>query len=125
MKSPSPEKVMETFVAYICANKADSRHVRRVAAWLGFVVYGVDRMADKWGFHRTRQFWFESGGVTYKVRFRHGSGMKKSCLRGGLQIVRVDGVADGPVVLEIRNAAEAEDFYRTSLAHRPAFKVAA
>jgi hypothetical protein len=32
------------------------RHVRRVGAWIGLVALGIERIADEWNYHRTRQF---------------------------------------------------------------------
>jgi hypothetical protein len=122
-KNPSPEKVMENFVGYICENKADSRHVRRIAGWFGFVVGGIDRIADEWEYHHSRQFKFRSGGKWYKVRFQHGRQLENQCARGGLQFVemdRTDARVDGRIVLEIRSYDEAEDFYnRPTLAPSP------
>ena len=103
----SAEKVTEHFVAYICENKPDARHVRRVAGWLGFVVGGIDRLADDWGFMHERQFWFTVGSRKYKIRFNHRIGF-----RGGLQIVEMaDWRTDGRVALELRSQEEAEEFY--------------
>jgi len=113
-KDPSPEKVMENFVGYICENKAESRHVRRVAGWFGFVVGGIDHIADEWEYLHSRQFKFRSGGKWYKVRFRHGQQLENPCARGGLQFVEInqaDFRVDGPVALEIRSYDEAEAFY--------------
>jgi hypothetical protein len=111
-KDPSPEKVMENFVGYICENKPDARHVRRVAGWFGFVVGGIDRLADEWGYWHSRQFWFKCGGKYYKVRYRHGAQLEYPCMRGGLQFVEmVDGRTDGRVVCELRSYDEAEVFY--------------
>src|SRR5262249_34512997 len=100
------EMVADHFVGWICENKARSKHVRRVSHWFGFVAKGIERIADEWGYHRTRQFWFRIGPKLYKVRYTHDIGF-----RGGLQIVEIDGNADGPVAIEFRNLDDAEAFY--------------
>ncbi len=57
-------------------------------------------------YHRTRQFSFRVGEKFYKVRYGHSVGT-----RGGLQIVEMEGNADGPVASEFKNLAEVEAFY--------------
>jgi hypothetical protein len=41
----SAERMAEEFMAYICENKANSRHVRKVGPWLGFMVRGIEAIA--------------------------------------------------------------------------------
>jgi hypothetical protein len=105
MKTLTPEQVCDKFVGYICENKATARHVRRIASWLGLVIYGIDQIADDWNFHYTRLFQFTSAGVTYTVRYIHKS---PTLPRGGLQI---EEASSYHVVLELRSLADAKAFY--------------
>lgn len=121
MKSDlTAEMICDHFVGYICETKADSRHVRRVTAWIGLIVLGIDRIAVDWGYRYKRQFWFEtSDGTRYRIKYGHDIGP-----RGGLEISKLDtGIPQSPT-LEFRNIKDCEAFYnRPSLA--PSLKVLA
>jgi hypothetical protein len=106
MKALSADQVIQHFLDYLRKNRANSAHVHRVAAWLGFLVKGIDRISDDWGFWHSRQFWFKVGSKCYKVRFRHNI-----CFRGGIEIVEMRGNQDGAVVIQFRNPDDAEAFY--------------
>ena len=38
-----PERLVDNFIAYLFENYAGSRHVRRVASWVGLIVLAIDR----------------------------------------------------------------------------------
>ncbi len=118
-RAPTVEQVSDHFVGYICEHKASARHVRRVASWIGFVIGGIDKVATGWGFNRERQFWFQvADGTFYKVRYQHTLGS-----RGGIEILRMNGNADGPTAVELKTLQDAETFYLSPFAagaQRPA-----
>jgi hypothetical protein len=83
--------------------------VRRVAAWLGFLTLGIDRIKDNWHGSNSRQLVFEKDGQRYKVRYNHS--VRPS---GGIEIVEVApgrGSPDGAVVLQIASLYDAARFY--------------
>jgi hypothetical protein len=103
----SAERMAEEFNAYICENKANSRHVRKVGPWLGFMVRGIDKIKSDWWIPRSRQLHFESTGRRFKAKFDHHDG-------GGIDIVEIaptQGSEEIGLVYRARNLADAERFY--------------
>ena len=43
----SAERMAEISLARLFRNKADSRHLRRVASWLGLLILGVEKIKDR------------------------------------------------------------------------------
>jgi hypothetical protein len=106
----SAERMAEHFVNYMFEGYAgNARHVRRVAAWLGFLTLGIDKIRDNWHGSNSRQLIFEKDGQKYKVRYNHGVRPN-----GGIEIVEVmdgRGSPDGVVVLQIGSLYDAARFY--------------
>ena len=44
----SADRMAELFLAYRFKNKAENRHVGRIASWLGLLILGVEKAKDKW-----------------------------------------------------------------------------
>jgi hypothetical protein len=65
---------------YLFGTYRGSRHVRRISAWLGFLVFGIEKIKV----HRTRQVFFEAKGRRYKIKYSHA--VKP---RGGIEIVEI------------------------------------
>lgn len=108
----SPERLADHFVSYLFDEYHGSRHVRRVASWIGFIVKAAEKVSsDTLRQEQTRQIMFDYKGHQFKVKYKHEAGT-----RGGLGIVEVlpgRGAPEGGVVLEVTNLAEAEDCYLT------------
>ncbi|HEY2961399.1 MAG TPA: hypothetical protein VGJ37_03235 [Pyrinomonadaceae bacterium] len=108
--SVSPERLADDFVSALFDEYQGSRHVRRVASWIGFVVKGVDKVAS--GTLRREQKWqimFDYKERQFKVKYNHKTGS-----RGGLDIVEVlpgRGAPEGGMVVQVTNLSEAEDCY--------------
>ncbi len=106
----SADRMAEEYLAYLFSEKAGNRHVRRVASWLGLLILGVEKIADRWWVSHTRQLCFEASGKRYKVRFNHQLGS-----RGGIEFVEVQpsqGQPEIAVVKAIGDLGEAAAFYR-------------
>ncbi len=104
------EQLANRFVSYLFDQYKGSRHVRRVASWIGFLILAVEKIAGS-SLHqnRQRQIMFEYKGRQFKVRYNHKTGS-----RGGIDIVEVlreRGSPEGETVLQIKNLAEAEQCY--------------
>ena len=106
----SPERLADHFVAYLFDEYRGSRHVRRVASWVGLIVMGIQRAAgNDWKIPRNRQLHFSYHGRLFKAKFNHRAGA-----RGGIEIVEVldgRGSPEGERVALIKSLCEAEDFY--------------
>lgn len=107
------ELLANHFVDYLFKKYQGSRHVRRVASWVGFLVLGIRRAAGKdWKVPRNRQLQFGFQGRSFKAKYNHKTGS-----RGGIEIVEVlegRGSPEGKTVTSIANLNEAEDFYNRS-----------
>jgi hypothetical protein len=112
LKDQSADRLAEYFVEYLFKHYGGSRHVRRVAAWIGLVILGIQRGAGKnWHIQRSRQLWFHHGNRIFKVKYDHHVGGKAG---GGIEIVEVlpgKGSPEGESVAQMRDLAEAEQFY--------------
>jgi hypothetical protein len=92
---------------YLRENKADSRHIRKVGPWLGFMIRGIDKIKNEWWIPRSRQLHFESAGRRFKAKFDHHDG-------GGIDIVEIaasPGSEEIGLVYRTRCLADAERFY--------------
>jgi len=111
--APTPiDRYADHFVNYLFDEYNGSRHVRRVATWLGFLLAAVDRVANGTiALSRTRQLTFEYRGHRFKAKYNHDAGY-----RGGIEIIEVlpgRGAPEGGTPLTVASLAEAEDAYRT------------
>jgi uncharacterized protein with von Willebrand factor type A (vWA) domain len=107
----SADRMAEVYLAYLFGKKADSRHVRRVASWLGLLILGVEKIKDRWWVSHTRQLCFEFDGRRFKARYNH-----RLKPRGGIEIVEVEtkpGQADISVARAISNLKDAAKFFRS------------
>jgi len=108
-QAPS-ELVADHFVKYLFEDYRGSRHVRRVASWVGLIVLGIQRAAGKnWKIPRNRQLRFEFQGRAFKAKYSHTAGK-----RGGIEIIEIlpgQGSPEGKTVASITNLRDAEDFY--------------
>ena len=105
----SAERIADHFVNYLFDEYQGSRHVRRVASWVGLIVLGVEKLEGSRNVPRTRQLRFEYDGRSFKAKYNHKSGP-----RGGIDIVEIGpgrGSPEGKTVGAIRNLEEAARFY--------------
>jgi len=108
------EQLANHFVSYLFENYQDSRHVRRVASWVGLIVLGIKELDDDAYIPRDRQLRFTYNGRSFKGRFNHHAGAGSGSLRGGIEIVEVlpgRGSPEGQVARSITNLDEAAAFY--------------
>jgi hypothetical protein len=106
----SADRMAELFLAYLFKNRANDRHVRRVASWLGLLILGVEKIKDKWWLSHSRQLCFEVGSKRYKARFDHKIGQ-----RGGIEFVEIaktQGQPDIRVARQVSDLASAAAFFR-------------
>jgi hypothetical protein len=112
------ERLTTHFVDYLFEDYRGSRHVRRVAAWVGFLVLGIERLSHaQWKVPRQRQLFFSYKDRRYKAKYNHASGS-----RGGIDIIEVlpgRGSPEGSTVRSIKSLAEAEQFYSDCRAGSP------
>ena len=105
------EWLADRFVSYLFDEYRGTRHVRRVATWIGFALKAIQRVAGPTlRLSRSRQITFERSGHKFKARYNHKAGP-----RGGIEIVEVlpgRGMPDGETVVQITSLAQAEDLYR-------------
>ncbi|MBI4192858.1 MAG: hypothetical protein HY525_20285 [Betaproteobacteria bacterium] len=98
-------------MAYLFDNYRGTRHVRRVATWIGFLLKAVEKLPGvSFTRQRSRQLMFDYRGRRFKVRYSHKVGA-----RGGIQFVEVlpgRGAPEGAVALDVSSLAGAEDAYR-------------
>jgi hypothetical protein len=107
------DRIADHFVNYLFDQYRGTRHVRRVAAWIGFILKPIERSRATVRINRERQLVFTRSGHRYKVRYRHDI-----LPRGGIEVVEVlpgRGSPDGRIVLTIANLQDAEDVYRRGL----------
>jgi hypothetical protein len=118
LQSAPAERVASHFIDYLFDDYQGSRHVRRVAAWVGLLVLGIDNLARaKWKVPRQRQLEFSYRGARYKAKYNHKAGP-----RGGVDIVQVlpgRGSPEGATVRSMRSLRDAERFYRDCGTGRP------
>ena len=103
------ESLANKYVKYLFDNYGQTRHVRRVASWIGLILLGVDRAADRIELFRVRQlrFWFQ--GRAFKIRYSH-----RVSTKGGIEIVEalpLQGMPDGKRVFLISNLSDAGRFH--------------
>jgi hypothetical protein len=111
MKAPvSADRLTDHFVSYLFDQYQGSRHVRRVASWIGFIIIAVEKIAGgTLGQNRQRQIMFHYKGRQFKAKYDHKAGP-----RGGIDIIEVlpgRGAPEGGTVMQVRNLTEAEDCY--------------
>src|ERR1041385_4370553 len=103
----SIERLADHFVNYLFDTYRGSRHVRRVATWIGFLLKAIENVADgPIRPNRERQIAFSYRGRKFKTRYNHKVGA-----RGGIEIVEVlpgRGAPTGGVVIQVTNLSEAE-----------------
>lgn len=110
--SMSQDYVAQHFVNYMFDN-ATTRHVQRVASWIGLLVLAIKARRDEWKFWHNRQLVYRVDETWYKVRYSHTVGT-----RGGVQIVEMlDSKTDGDVVRELTTLEDVEEFYLSSRRH--------
>jgi hypothetical protein len=106
----SAELLADHFVNYLFDEYHGSRHVRRVASWVGLIVLGIQRVAgNDWKIPRNRQLSFEFQGRSFKAKFNHRRGT-----RGGIDVLEIlpgRGSPEGKTVTTVASLREAEDFY--------------
>ena len=111
--SAPAELLADHFVNYLFDEYRGSRHVRRVAAWVGLIVLGIQRIAaNQWKIPRNRQLTFEFENRTFKAKYNHQAGA-----RGGIDVIEVlegRGAPEGDTVTSITNLHEAEQFYNNA-----------
>lgn len=109
LSQATSEAIVDYFVNYLFAEYSDSRHVRRVASWVGLIVLGIEKLAGSRYVPRRRQFRFEYSGKSYKAKFNHKAGP-----RGGIDIVEIGDGRGSPevqIIHSITNLQEAAAFY--------------
>jgi hypothetical protein len=108
----SLDRYADYFVNYLFDEYQGSRHVRRVATWIGFILKAVESVADDGiSLNRRRQLQFSFRGDRFKVKFNHSAGD-----RGGIQIIEVlpqQGSPEGRIVATVTNLTEAEQLHRS------------
>jgi hypothetical protein len=80
----TPEALPDYFVRYLFEKYHGTRHVRRVASWVGFVVKSIERVVGAtFERRRSRQIEFDYHGRQFKVRYVHRT---KASPRGGIRL---------------------------------------
>ena len=111
-KQVGAEWLADYFVNYLFENYHGTRHVRRVASWVGLIVLAVDRIGEERRIGYKRQLKFTFRGRTFKVKYNH---QIEGSSRGGIQIIEVlsgRGSPEGGTVTSITSLSEAERFYK-------------
>ncbi len=108
----TPDRMADEFVTYLFERYRGSRHVRRVASWIGFIVAGIEQIrdSDEWDIPRDRQLRFSAFGRKFTASYDH-----KVKPRGGIVIREIldgRGSPKGPVLYAIASLEDAENFYR-------------
>ena len=104
-----PEAVADYLVDYLFAEYPDSRHVRRVASWVGLIALGINKLTGILFVPRAHQLPFDYHGRSFKVEYNHKAGPF-----GGIDIVEIVAGKRSPeeqTVYSIRNLADAAAFY--------------
>jgi hypothetical protein len=84
-------------------NEIERRHIQRVAGWLCWLVRAIELQKDEWHFLHTKQLAYRIGPAWFKVRYSHSVDNGSGFNRGGIEIVKMKGHSDGPVVHTISN----------------------
>jgi hypothetical protein len=104
------ELLANAFVSYLFDKYRGSRHVRRIASWIGFIIKAIEHLPNvSFSRRHSRQLGFEYGGRAFKARYNHKAGA-----RGGIEIVEVlpgRGAPEGKVAVSIGSLSDAEDVY--------------
>src|SRR5882724_8624199 len=101
MTQPTTEMLLNYFMSYLFTKFRGSRHVRRVAPWLGFIAKAIeDSPKSKMWQRYTRQLMFYYRGHWFKVRYDHQAGP-----RGGIQILEYRNNSRAIVTIESLNDA--------------------
>ena len=114
LENVGPELIADYFVTYLFKKYPDNKHVRRVASWVGLLVLGIDKLADRRYIPRTRQLRFDYNGRSFKAKFNHRANANKGFSRGGIDIVEIidgRGAPEGETICSITNLHEAAAFY--------------
>jgi hypothetical protein len=111
----SSDRLAEHFVNYLYDSYKGSRHVRRVASWIGFIIKGIESLgvSKQWWIPRNRQLRFDYHGASYVVKYDHTIGGHG----GGLTILEVlpgRGSPLGKLIHSIKNLTDAEHFYKNA-----------
>jgi hypothetical protein len=113
LASASAELIADHFVNYLFDEYKGTRHVRRVVAWVGLIVLGIQRTAgNQWKIPRSRQLTFEHRGRSFKAKYNHQAGT-----RGGIDVIEIlggPGSPEGAKVTSITNLRQAEEFYNNA-----------
>lgn len=108
----SAERLADHFVSYLFEQYQGSRHVRRVASWIGFIIKAAEKISGPTlRQNRQRQIMFDYRDRQFKAKYNHKAGS-----RGGIEIVEVlqgRGSPEGNTVIQVKNLAEAEVCYLT------------
>jgi xanthine dehydrogenase molybdopterin-binding subunit B len=116
----SAERLADHFISYLFDQYKGSRHVRRVASWIGFIVKAAEKLGGSTlRQNRERQIMFTYKRRQFKAKYNHEVGA-----RGGIQIVEVlpgRGSPEGDTVIQIKNLSEAENCYLTLKARLDSF----
>jgi hypothetical protein len=116
----SVELLADHFVHYLFDTYHGTRHVRRVATWIGFLLKGVENLpGSRLQRSRERQVRFDYANRRFKARYNHAAGK-----RGGIEIVEVlpgRGQPEGEVAVQITNLNEAEAAYHNLRSRLDAF----
>jgi hypothetical protein len=111
-KSFSAERMADEFLNYLFDEYEGSRHVRRVASWLGMMLLTIERIKDQWWVTR-RQLLFERGERRFKVKYNHTLGK-----RGGIEIIEIGKTPGQPEIRSVAALAKLTDvelLYRAML----------
>jgi hypothetical protein len=104
------ELLADYFVGYLFERYQGTRHVRRVATWIGFLLKAIEKLPGvQFERTRSRQLTFQYRRHRFKVRYNHKVGA-----RGGIEFVEVlsgRGAPEGKVALTIGSLDEAESAY--------------
>jgi hypothetical protein len=104
----SAERMAKEFNAYICENKANARHVRKVGPWLGPLVAGIEKVKVDWWIPRSRQLHFETAeGRRYKAKYTHAD----SGVIDIIEIAKDRGEEEIGLVFRARSLPDALRFY--------------
>lgn len=114
----SAERLADYFVNFLYHKYRGSRHVRRVASWIGFITLALARIKAVKNVrrHHTRQLEFDYKKHKFKVKYDHTIGTAENFRRGGIEISEVlpgRGEPKGESVLKIKTLLEAENAYHS------------
>jgi hypothetical protein len=109
----SVDDLAEYLIGYIAKQYPDTKHVRRVGPWLGFILKAIERVATgTLELNRTRQIVFSYRGRQFKARYDHHAGF-----RGGIELVEFLPLQGSPdassAAVRVTNLDEAERVYQS------------